>query len=289
MKTTWQWRLLAAGILGMTAGGVPAAAQTLAVLGPPEITPATVDVVPADPGPGPTLPVPAPVPAPAGYNATPGTLPAGDGGPAHDAPAHYCNPLTAALVHAVGAPGPHPVYQEVPLGASLYAMGKTMAGNGEAAMMVLHLFDFVDSQAQLTLRGQDQLAKIAALLIHNQAPIVIERTPCAPALAEARRMVVLGELARAGALIPPERVIIGPSLSFGLSGPESVLVYGNLLNQVLTRGARAVLPQEPTVSGTGGAGQGGGNVGGGSFGGGGFGGGSIGGGGFGGMGMSSGQ
>jgi hypothetical protein len=59
--------------------------------------------------------------------------------------------------------------------------------NGEAARMVLYRYDFEDGSPMLNARGLDELARIAALLPQNFYPLVVERTPCDPGLAEARK------------------------------------------------------------------------------------------------------
>jgi hypothetical protein len=144
--------------------------------------------------------------------------------------------------------------------------------------MVFYDYDFIEGQPQLNLAGRDRLARIGHLLASNPAPIVIERTPCAPELAEARRLVVLSELAQGPHPVPPERVVIGKPLDYGLSGPEAELIYRNLLLQVQSAGSRPILGGiGATGAGAGGGATGGVGVGGfggvGAFGGvGGFGG-----------------
>jgi hypothetical protein len=144
-----------------------------------------------------------------------------------------------------------------------------MIANGTVAQTALFRFDFVDGQPQLNLRGRDQLVRISALLqAHDRWPLVIERTAECPALAEARRLTVMNALASAGCPVSPDRVVIGLPLPIGLSGPESELIYLNLLSQVRSEGSKALLPQEPTAGGQ--SGQGGGGAfggGGGAFGG----------------------
>jgi hypothetical protein len=120
------------------------------------------------------------------------------------------------------------------LGATNYPNFKAQVSNGEAAQMVLYQFDFANGGANLSVRGKDQLAKMAALLPKTFHPIVIERIPAAPALAEARREAVLKELAQYPFPVPRERVVIGRPIAYGLSGVEAEVVYGNLLNQVQT-------------------------------------------------------
>jgi hypothetical protein len=109
--------------------------------------------------------------------------------------------------------------------------------NGVAARMVLYQFDFLPGCAGLNLHGLDQLAKIACLLPHNGFPIIIERTPGNPGLAEARRLTVLNVLGHGPVPIPAERVVIGPSIALGLDGVEAEIIYFNLLSQDRSRGA----------------------------------------------------
>jgi hypothetical protein len=125
-----------------------------------------------------------------------------------------------------------------PLGEAMYDNMRVQEANGEAARMVLYRYDFVTCGTDLNLRGHDQLVKIAALLSRNSFPLVIERTPENPALAEARRLVVLNELAHGPFPVPPERVVIGLPLANGLRGIESVLIYDNLLRQTQTEGTQ---------------------------------------------------
>jgi hypothetical protein len=167
----------------------------------------------------------------------------------------------------------------LPLGLSVHSHARTMVANGQAALMVLYQYDFVDGQPHLNHRGYDQLVKIAGLLATHPAPLVIERTPWQPGLAEARRLAVLNELARNACPIPPERVVIGKPAANGLSGTESDIIYRNLLNRVRTESALPIFIPGPST-GTGGAFGGGAGAGlGGGLGGGGGGlGGGVGGG-----------
>jgi hypothetical protein len=123
-----------------------------------------------------------------------------------------------------------------PLGASVYATYRNHVANGVAARMVLYHYDFVDSTPVLNTRGQDHVAKIGALLAHNNFPIIVERIPCNPALAEARRLAVLNQLGRGGAAIPSERVVVGAPIANGLHGAEAEIIYQNLLSQTRERG-----------------------------------------------------
>jgi hypothetical protein len=116
------------------------------------------------------------------------------------------------------------------------AHGETEVANGTAIRMTLYHYDFVDGGGALNLHGRDQLAKIAAMLPHNFFPIVIERTPGAPGLAESRRLAVLHELAAGPFPVPAERVIIGPSLGDDLRGVEAEIMNFNIMAQDRARG-----------------------------------------------------
>ncbi|HMF11150.1 MAG TPA: hypothetical protein VKE94_02560 [Gemmataceae bacterium] len=153
-------------------------------------------------------------------------------------------------------------FEPAPFGASVYATYRSHVANGEAARMVLHHYDFVGDTATLNTKGQDQVAKIAAMLAHNAFPVIVERTPCNPAIAEARRLAVLKQFGQGGIPIPPERVVIGPSIGNGLRGGEAEIIYQNLLSQTRERGqvtgaASGLLGPTPSQPGAG-AGTGGG-------------------------------
>jgi hypothetical protein len=162
--------------------------------------------------------------------------------------------------HMWGFPSQFPA---VPLGKFMYQHGQTEVANGTAVFMTLYHFDFEDCSDKLNLHGRDQLAKIASLLPQNFFPIVIERTPEAPALAEARRAAVLHELAHGPFPVPPQRVVIGPSLGDDLRGVEAQLVNQNVMIQTLTRGVGAAQGLGGGGGGLGGAGGGLGGAGGG--------------------------
>jgi hypothetical protein len=132
-----------------------------------------------------------------------------------------------------------------PLGHSVYLNGRTQVENGEAVRMVLYHYDFEEGGARLTLRGRDQLAKIADLLPRNFFPVVIERTPEMPELAEARRMFVLQALAQGPFPVPPERVLVSAPPTPGLRGFEAEIIYRNQIG--VTRSAGTPLPASQDV------------------------------------------
>jgi hypothetical protein len=128
-------------------------------------------------------------------------------------------------------------FEAPPLGASVAAHYKTHVANGDAARMVLYHYDFVEGSDMLNLHGRDKLAEIGGMLPHNFFPIVVERTPACPHLAEARRVMVLNELTHSPFRIPAERVVIGPPIANGMLGVEAEVVYTNQISQVQSGGS----------------------------------------------------
>jgi hypothetical protein len=121
----------------------------------------------------------------------------------------------------------------------VYAHYNTHVANAAAARMVLYDYDFVPGGAALNYRGRDRLAQIQAMLPCNGFPVVIERTPDCPPLADARRLAVLSELAHGPVPTPAERVVVGPPIAIGLQGVEAEIIYSNLLRQTANRGLPA--------------------------------------------------
>jgi hypothetical protein len=162
--------------------------------------------------------------------------------------------------------GFEPEFESEPLGASVYATYRTHVDNGIAAWMVLYHYDFVDKTAALNTRGQDKVAKIATFMAHNGFPIIIERIPSNPALAEARRLAVLNQFGRSGITVPPERIVVGLPIAKGLHGVEAEIIYQNLLTQTRERGLVTGAASGFVGAATSpfGAGAGGGGVGGGT-------------------------
>jgi hypothetical protein len=115
-----------------------------------------------------------------------------------------------------------------------------MVANGNAARMVFYNYDFLEGSNKLNIRGHDKLVKISRMLPTNFFPIVVERTPSNPELAEQRRAGLLAELVNSRFPVPPERVVIGPPIAAGLAGFEGVFVYGNQLRALASEGASGV-------------------------------------------------
>jgi hypothetical protein len=131
-------------------------------------------------------------------------------------------------------------FNEWPLGASLYAHGRTQVANGNAARMVFYHYDFVEGTSQLNVRGRDKLAKMLPLLPATFNPVVVERTPSTPGLDEQRRSGMLAELSGSRFPVPAERIVIGPAPSAGLAGFEAIFIYGNQIGALQSGGAGGV-------------------------------------------------
>lgn len=116
-------------------------------------------------------------------------------------------------------------FEAPPFGASVHAPFEAMVANGTAASMVLYHFDFVDGSDMLNVMGRDRLHRIAGLMAQNDFPVIIERTPEAPALAESRRTTVLTLLAQEGLAVPMARVVIGAPIANGLAGFEGMRTF----------------------------------------------------------------
>jgi hypothetical protein len=182
---------------------------------------------------------PLPAPRPADVSQTPPRSGDGNGARAESATACAARPLSwwkRCRVNFWNCWGYESEFEPEPLGASVYTTYRNHVANGVAARMVLYRYDFVDGSSVLNTRGQDHLAKIAAVMAHNAFAVIVERLPSNPALAEARRLAVLNQLGRGGIAIPSERVVVGAPIANGLLGGEAEIIYQNLLSQTRERG-----------------------------------------------------
>ncbi len=123
-------------------------------------------------------------------------------------------------------------FNEWPLGASLYAHERTQVANGRLGRLTFYDYDFLNDSASLNTKGRQKLARVGSEIPRCFAPVIIEQTVRAPGLDEARRQTLLAELAQGPFPVPPERVIVGPPISTGLSGPEATVLFGAQLGQL---------------------------------------------------------
>ena len=128
-------------------------------------------------------------------------------------------------------------FQQPPLGYSVAEHFRTQVRNGAAARMTLYDLDFVTGSNKLNYRGKDRLRHVVDMLMALPFPLVIERTPRFPELADARRQAVMDELNEWKISVPPNRIIVGIPIAFPLYGLEAEAIYQNLLNQTESRGA----------------------------------------------------
>ncbi len=168
--------------------------------------------------------------------------------PAACPPARPAGPFSKAsargsLLHRADWP-------ETALGSTIDLHFQTHITNAAAARMALYDYDFVRNSDQLNTRGRDRVRLIAGLVGRSPFPVVVERTPDAPELAEKRRRAVLGELTALSGAVPADRVVVGLPLATPLRGVEAELIYQNLLRLTESYGTT---PSTGVRGGTGGA------------------------------------
>jgi len=112
--------------------------------------------------------------------------------------------------------------------------GHVMAGT--AARMVFHDYDFLPGSDRLNYRGLDQVYHVARLMGVSPAPVVIERLPRDPQLAERRRLAVLVALASVDPKVALTRVVVAEPIAFPLRGSEAELIYKTMTRQTESMG-----------------------------------------------------
>ncbi len=118
-------------------------------------------------------------------------------------------------------------FNEWPLGSSLYAHERTQVANAKVANLTFYDYDFVNESAVLNAKGRQKLSRVMQELPRSFNPIIVEQTAYAPGLDQARRQMLFTELANGAFPVPPERIMVGPPISVGLSGAEAELQYVN--------------------------------------------------------------
>lgn len=128
-------------------------------------------------------------------------------------------------------------YNELPLGAAIHEAIDKQRANADAALMVLHHQDFGSGrdQGRLNARGREELKKIAQMLPSTFAPVIVEQSGDAQ-LDVRRRQTVVAELNNGLFPVPDERVIIAPSVAYGLNGVEAGIIGVNVFSQTGSRG-----------------------------------------------------
>jgi hypothetical protein len=260
MSQIRRWRWLAGLILGLGPAATPAGAQLLPPALPPPVDPAGLPPLPVDPSPAYSLvrPRPSIVEVPPG-----GNLPVWRPSPLDpiamerlDRPKHVEHKrLSWPWRRTQGKVWGYPEeFEPRPLGAAVYESGKIMVANAAEAGLVLHRFDFLEGSTELSPRGGDQLAKMAAQLAVSPFTLIVERTPEDPRLAEARRYAVLARLARGPCPVPSDRVLVGVPKAHGMSGTDAQVIAGNALGRTQQYGPQIPLLNSGVNSASGGSG-----------------------------------
>lgn len=168
-------------------------------------------------------------------------------GPIHRMMARTCANADAKFV------GYPQYFAEPPLGASLYGTLGLMRARADGHRFALYRSDFAGPTVNLTPEGARRLGLLASRLPGWAGPVVIEWTPEAPALAEARRVAILATLHGAGIPIVAERVAIGPSPYPGLLGTEAANNYDTMIIRGTEAPRAYSLPPTSTATFGGGA------------------------------------
>jgi hypothetical protein len=137
-------------------------------------------------------------------------------------------------------------FERPPLGAMVHAANAVAVGNAEAAALTLRPFDFKSGTARLNRRGKDKLREIEARLPISFAPVIVERSED-DALDQSRRSAVFTALGDGPFPIPAERVVVGPSISRGVSGDEGLIIHGTELRRTELTGPRIGIGVAPSL------------------------------------------
>ncbi|CAN5910425.1 hypothetical protein BH23PLA1_BH23PLA1_44870 [soil metagenome] len=105
-----------------------------------------------------------------------------------------------------------------PLGGSLTQNFGTMKARADMHSFILYRSDFIAETGELSPTGASRLNRMIGKLPLWAGPIVIERVPDRPGLAERRREGLLTSLGHAGQYVDPGRVLVGGSPYDGLYG-----------------------------------------------------------------------
>ena len=106
-------------------------------------------------------------------------------------------------------------FREPCFGSCLNQIMFAQRSAGEAALLVVHHYDFTTDTAHLTRRGRARLWRSADRMARFPYPLIVEESN-RPELDEARRRAVIAELSEFPVTIAAENVIVGPPRSKGL-------------------------------------------------------------------------
>jgi hypothetical protein len=146
--------------------------------------------------------------------------------------------------HRKSYPGP-PADRPFPVGQVTDAHWETQQTNAEAADFLFYDHEFrydtksrVDT-AELAPGGKKHLMQVALRLEHVPFPVVIEQSPnnSRPELDQARRQMIIEQLARLGVENVEERVVVANAFPEGYTGMEAENAYYNVLSNSFGGGA----------------------------------------------------
>jgi len=156
-----------------------------------------------------------------------------------------CDGVVAQCESAASGCNIHP---EPPFGASYQAFTQLQIVKGQAALTVLHHYDFEQDQAELNFRGRQRLHTIAERAVRFGHPIVVEASRDNLQLDSARRAHVLTELSALPYDIDEGQVVIGFARTRGLDGLDAELIHQNLLQQTSAGGQSATATTGPGMA-----------------------------------------
>jgi hypothetical protein len=127
-----------------------------------------------------------------------------------------------------------------PIGQVTDSFWETQQTNAEAADFIFYDHEFRGNTAELGPGAKRHLEQVALRLEHVPFPIVIEQTPhnARPELDQARRQMIVEQLARLGVVNAHERVIVANAFVRGYTSQEAEgSYYGGILNGSFGGGA----------------------------------------------------
>jgi hypothetical protein len=114
-----------------------------------------------------------------------------------------------------------------PVGQVTDSFWETQQTNAEAADFIFYDHEFRGNTAELAPGAKKHLEQVALRLEHVPFPVVIEQSPhnARPELDQARRRVIVEQLARIGVTNAQERVVVANAFPEGLTAQEAEAGY----------------------------------------------------------------
>jgi hypothetical protein len=139
--------------------------------------------------------------------------------------------LTGCFHHGTRAGAP-PYDRPFPLGQVTDSFWETQQTNAEAADFIFYDHEFVDDTAQLGPGAKRHLESVALRLEHVPFPVVIEQSvhDAKPDMDQARRRMIVEQLARMGVPDSEGRVIIAPAFAEGFTAIEGERAYSSVIS-----------------------------------------------------------